>query len=94
MTYTRLQNYTNMVVGEHGIQTFEGEVVVLFLLLLSIDVLVPTSAHPLLFLNKTFVQIYYNCKLVKFQQTIKTLFMVYHIDIHVDLSSMLIQLGP
>ena len=27
MTYTRLQNYTNMMVGEHGIQTF-GVVVV------------------------------------------------------------------
>ena len=36
MTYTSLQNYTNLVVGEHGIQTFEVEVVVL----LSIDVFV------------------------------------------------------
>ena len=31
MTYTKLQNYTNMVVGEHGRQTFEVVVVALFL---------------------------------------------------------------
>ena len=48
MMYTRSQNYTNMVVGEHGIQTFEVVVV----MLLSIDVFVPTSAHPLLILDK------------------------------------------
>ena len=34
MMYTRSQNYTNMVVGEHGIQTFE----VVIVMLLSIDV--------------------------------------------------------
>ena len=45
MTYTRSQNYTNMVVDKHGIQTFEVVVVVL----LSFYVFVPTSAHPLLF---------------------------------------------
>ena len=28
MTYTRSQNYTNMVVGKHGIQTFKVAVVV------------------------------------------------------------------
>ena len=28
ITYTRLQNYTNMAVGENGIQTFEVVVVV------------------------------------------------------------------
>ena len=50
-----------MVVGEHGIQTFEVVVVVLsLLLLLSFDVFVPTSAHPLLFVDKWFVQIYLN----------------------------------
>ena len=38
-----------MVVGEHGMQTFELLVVVLLLLLLSLDVFVPTSAHPLFF---------------------------------------------
>ena len=31
MTYTRSQNYTNMVVGEHGIQTFKVVVVVLLI---------------------------------------------------------------
>jgi hypothetical protein len=42
-----------MVVGEHGIQTFKVVVVVLF-------VFVPTSAYPLSFLDKQFVQIYFN----------------------------------
>ena len=32
MTYTRSQTYTNMVVGEHGPQTFEVVVIVLVLL--------------------------------------------------------------
>ena len=40
------------MVGEHGIQTFEVVVVVLLF-----DVFVPTSAHPLLFLDKWVVQI-------------------------------------
>jgi hypothetical protein len=44
-----------MVVGKHGIQTFEILVVVLLVLF---DVFVLTSAHPLLFLVKSFVQIY------------------------------------
>jgi hypothetical protein len=59
MTYTRSQNYTNMVGGEHGIQIYQSVVVVVLLLsLLSFDVFVPTNAHPLLFLDKWFVQIY------------------------------------
>ena len=41
-----------MVVGEDGIQTFEVVVDVVLLLLLSFDVFVPTSAQPLLFLDK------------------------------------------
>jgi hypothetical protein len=48
MMCTRSQNDTNMVVGKHGIQTIEVVVVVLLFLWLSFDVLVPTSAHPLL----------------------------------------------
>ena len=32
MMYTRLQNYMSMVVGKHGIQAFEVEVVVSLLL--------------------------------------------------------------
>ena len=52
-----------MVVGNHGIQTFEVVVVVWLFLLLSFDVFVPISAHPLLFFNKWFVQIYLNVKL-------------------------------
>jgi hypothetical protein len=34
MIYTRLQNYKNMMVDEHGVQTFEVVVVVMLLLLL------------------------------------------------------------
>ena len=41
MMYTRLQDYTNMVVGEHGIQTFKVVVVVLLILLLLFDVFPP-----------------------------------------------------
>ena len=52
MTYTRSQNYTNTVAGEHGIQTFGVVVVVLLPILLSFDVFVPTSAHLLLFMDK------------------------------------------
>ena len=59
MMYTRLQNYTNTVVGKHGIQTFKVVIVVLLLLLFSpLDVFVPTSADSLLFLDKWFVQTY------------------------------------
>ena len=43
--YTRSRNYTNMVFGKHGIQTFKDAVVVLLLLLLLFDVFFPTSAH-------------------------------------------------
>ena len=49
-----------MVVSKHEIQTFEVVVVILLLLLLSFDVFVPTIAHPLLFLDKSIVQIYLN----------------------------------
>ena len=41
-----------MVTSEHGIQRIEVVVGVLLLLMLSFDVFVPTSACPLLFLNK------------------------------------------
>ena len=52
MTYTRLGTYTNMVVGKHGIQNIQSSG--LLLLLLFFDIFVPTSAHPLLFLDKWF----------------------------------------
>jgi hypothetical protein len=47
MTYTRSQNYTNMVVGKLGLQTIQIVVVVLLF-----DVFVPTSAHFSLFMDK------------------------------------------
>jgi hypothetical protein len=59
MTYTRSPNYTNMVVGKYGRPTLKVLVVVLLLLLLSFDIFVPTSAHPLTCLNKWFVQVLY-----------------------------------
>ena len=40
------------VVGKHGMQTFKVVVVVEFLLVLSFDVFMPKSAHPLLQLDK------------------------------------------
>ena len=44
-----------MAVSKHGIQKFKDVLVVLLLLLLlSFDVFIPTSAHPLLFLDKWF----------------------------------------
>ena len=46
MTYIRLQNYANMVVGKHEIQTFEVVVVVLLLLRLSFDVFAPQVHIP------------------------------------------------
>jgi hypothetical protein len=38
-----------MMVGEDGTQTFEVVVVVLSLLMLSFDIIAPTSAHPYCF---------------------------------------------
>ena len=49
MMYTRSQNYTSMVVGQHGIQTFEVVVVALLLSLLSFDVFVPQGHIPYYF---------------------------------------------
>ena len=54
-TNIRLQNYTNMVVDELGIQTFK----VLIFVLLSFDAFVPTSTHLLLIMDKWFVQFVY-----------------------------------
>ena len=50
----------NLVVGENGTQAFEVVVVGLLLLMLLLDVFVPLSAHPILFFDKWFVQIYLN----------------------------------
>ena len=49
MMYTRSQNFTNMVVGQHGIQTFKVVLVVLLLLLLSLDILSPQVHIPYYF---------------------------------------------
>lgn len=44
-----LDHKTTMMVGEHGIKTFEVVIVVLLLMMLSVDIIVPTSAHPCFF---------------------------------------------
>ena len=49
---TTIAKLTNVMVGEYGIQLFVVVIVVLLFMLLWIDVLVPTSAHSLLFLDK------------------------------------------
>ena len=54
MTYTRSQNYTNMMIGKYGLQTFEVEVLVLFLLLLSFDVFAPKVHSPYYFWTSGF----------------------------------------
>jgi hypothetical protein len=46
MMYTRLQKYTSMVVGEHGIQTFKVVVGMLLCMLFSFDVLSPPLHIP------------------------------------------------
>ena len=54
-----------MVVGEHGIQSFEVVVVVVSLFLLSsFDVVLPIGARSLLFLDKWFIQIYLDVSLM------------------------------
>jgi hypothetical protein len=49
-----------MVVGEHGIQTFEPIIVMLLFCVIVIWCFYPTSAHSLSCLDKWFVQIYLN----------------------------------
>ena len=59
---TRSQIQTNMMVGEQGIQTFGVMIIIVLevLLFFLFDEFVPASAHPLSFLDKWLVQIYFN----------------------------------
>lgn len=52
MMYTRSKNYTNMLIDEHGVQTFEVVVGVLLVLLSLIDVFVPTKCTSLIILRQ------------------------------------------
>ena len=63
MTYTRLQNYTNQVVGKYGIQTFKVVVVVMLLLLLTSNIFAPISAHPLLFFEQVICRNVLKCQI-------------------------------
>ena len=49
MVFTRSQNYTNMVVGKHGIQRFEVVVIVLLVFLLHLMFLSPPLHIPYYF---------------------------------------------
>ena len=49
MVCCRSQNYTNMMIGKHGIQAFEVAVVMSLLLLLSLDVLIPMCIFLIIF---------------------------------------------
>ena len=60
MTYVTSQNYTNMVVGKHGIQTFKVTLFVVLFSLSPFDVFIPANTHPLVFGDKWFIQIYLN----------------------------------
>ena len=53
--HTRMQIHTNMVAGTHE---YKHSKLWLLLLLLSFVVFVPASAHPVIILVKSFVQIY------------------------------------
>ena len=66
--YIGLRNYTYMMVGKYGIQTFKLMVVEAKLLLLSFDAFVLASAHPLLFLDEWFVQIYLDVNWLAFEE--------------------------
>ena len=52
-----------MVLGKHGIQTFEVVVVMLLFILLSYDILVSTSAHFLSFYNRVICPNILRCQL-------------------------------
>ena len=54
MMYTRLQNYTNMMIDEHGIQTFKVVIVVLLLLMLSFVIMFPQVHTPYYFQTGVF----------------------------------------
>ena len=60
ITYISFWTYTSMVVGEHGIQTFKVVVVVLFAFGIVIWCFCPHKCTSLSFLDKQFVQIYFN----------------------------------
>jgi hypothetical protein len=73
MTYTRVQKYTNLVVGKFGIQIFEVMIVVLLLLMLSFDLFVSTSAHStLIIFGQVVVQIYLNASCDNYKMVSKS----------------------
>ena len=66
MTYTRLQSYTNMAVGEHEIETIKVVVVVLSSLLLLCDVFVPQVHIPYYYFGQVVCPNIFECQLELF----------------------------
>ena len=66
MTYTRSQNHTNMVVGEHGIQTNQSCNCCVIAFDVVISCFCPRKCTSLIILDKWFVQIYLNVSLKLF----------------------------
>ena len=64
MTYTKLQNYTNMVVGEHGRQTFEVVVVALLLVLFLFDGFCPHKCTSLIIFGQMVCPNILECQLL------------------------------
>jgi hypothetical protein len=62
MTFNTSQNYTNMVICKHGIQTFEVVLVMLLLWLLSFDLLSP-QVHPFLIIGQVVYLTILKCQL-------------------------------
>ena len=56
MAYTRLQNYTNMMVGKHGIQIFEVMVCYVIAFIVVVWCFISKNTHPLLYLGKSSIQ--------------------------------------
>ena len=77
MTYTVSQNYTDMMIGEHGIQTFKVVVVVLLLFFVVIWCFLSPQVHiSYYFKNKQYVRIYLNITLHDFKKSNKNLNMI------------------
>lgn len=64
MMYTRLQNFTNVMVGEHETQILKVVLVVLVVLLLLFDVLAPTKAHVLSYFRQMVCPKILNCQFI------------------------------
>ena len=65
MMCTRLQNYANMMVGKHGIQTFEVIVVVLLFFVVVLKSFCPHEWTPLILFGQAICPNMFKCQLDK-----------------------------